>query len=266
MFARRIFQKWNTFLFHLSLRGLGILNFGNDNVTGERHLIHKILPELFENDRPVCFDVGANIGNFSKKIFSRFPNAKIFAFEPHPVSYSLLVERFTQENITCQQKAMGKEQGKTVLYNRTDDDGSSHASLYRRVISDIHGQDLVSEDVDIDTIDSYAEKNDVDQIDFLKIDTEGNEFDVLLGAQYLLNQNRIDLIYFEFNQMNVISHVFLDDFKRILSNYQLYRLLPKGLLPLNGSQITTELFAYQNILAVHEDRMSHAATKGIGIN
>ena len=91
IFARSMFYKFNKLLFNLSIKGLGILNFENNRVSGEEHLIKKILPKLLDRDHPVIFDVGANMGNFTNLILQRFPNAQIHAFEPHPNNYSRLV-------------------------------------------------------------------------------------------------------------------------------------------------------------------------------
>ena len=91
---------------------------------------------------------------------------------------------------------------------------------------------------------------DLDVVDFLKIDVEGHELAVLRGAERMLGAGSIRLIQFEFNEMNVVSRTFLRDFRLLLPNYTMYRLLPKGLLPLGEVPVLTELFAYQNILAV----------------
>lgn len=73
---------------------------------------------------------------------------------------------------------------------------------------------------------------------------------VLKGSQELLSGKSIRLIQFEFNEMNVVSRTYMRDFLNLLSNYQLNRLLPDGLIPLNSSVQDTEIFAFQNIVAI----------------
>jgi len=99
-------------------------------------------------------------------------------------------------------------------------------------------------------LDDFTEKEKITYIDFLKIDTEGNELAVLLGASNLLEHKKIGCIHFEFNEMNIISRVFFRDFRKTLCNYDLYRLLPNGLLPICDSPVLNELFAYQNVIAL----------------
>jgi hypothetical protein len=104
--------------------------------------------------------------------------------------------------------------------------------------------------IPVETLDDVAARENIAYIDFLKIDTEGHELAVLAGASRLLQESKIGYIQFEFNALNVFSRAFFRDFRAILGNYDLFRLLPRGLLPLDDNVITTEIFAFQNILAV----------------
>jgi hypothetical protein len=90
-------------------------------------------------------------------------------------------------------------------------------------------------------------------IDFLKIDTEGHELAVLKGAKNLIAQQKIQLIQFEFNEMNVVSRTYMRDFVELLSNYQLHRVVPDGYFPLNNCVQDIEIFGFQNILAIPQN-------------
>lgn len=250
LFARRIFKQVNLFLFDLSLRGLGVLNYENDKVSGQDYLLKKILPSLVKTDSPVCLDIGANVGNFTSSLIRCFPNATIHAFEPQPKNYLHLTEKIGSSQIKAYNVAMGQTRCRLTLYDRSDSDGSEHATLHRSVISEIHQVGIVSFEVDVQTLDDFAEEEGVKYIDFLKIDTEGNELAVLQGATKMLTAGNIGCVFFEFNEMNVVSRVFIRDFRKILHNYEMYRLLPNGLLRLGDSRLESELFAYQNILAL----------------
>ena len=117
------------------------------------------------------------------------------------------------------------------LYDHADNSGSSHASLYEATITEFHDRSAVKTSVPVETLDDVAMREGITYIHFLKIDTEGHELAVLSGATRLLRENRIGHIQFEFNALHVFSRVFFRDLRTILSNYNLYRLLPKGLLP-----------------------------------
>ena len=64
IFAKKSFRKFNNLLYQLSLRGLGILNFQNEYLIGENAWLKKYLKNKIN---PVVIDVGANVGNYSKK-------------------------------------------------------------------------------------------------------------------------------------------------------------------------------------------------------
>lgn len=248
IFARPMFRKFNRLLFHMSMRGLGMLNYENSTVSGEQYLVSTILKTFIKSKQPVFFDVGANVGDFSNELHHHFPHAQIHAFEPHPANFEKL--QTNVESRACTHNlALGSEAGELTLFDRADSDGSAHASLFAEVISEIHGQQTVSTHVKVDTLDEFTQREEIESIDFLKIDTEGNELAVLQGASNLLSAGKIGCIHFEFNEMNVVSRVFLRDIRLLLKNYTLYRLLPHGLLQLGDSPLENELFAYQNILA-----------------
>jgi FkbM family methyltransferase len=252
IFARRFFFRINKVLFDFSLRGLGVLNYETEKLSGEDYFLHKLLPTIINKERPVLFDVGANVGDYSKSLREEYPNARIYAFEPHPRTFSYLKSNLASSNVKLYNIALGENPGEFVLYDRADQDGSQHASLFEAVISEIHKQNTTKFSVTVDTMDEFCRREEISEIDFLKIDTEGNELQVLNGAKELITNMRLSIIQFEFNEMNVVSRVFLRDFRQLLRAYDVFRLLPQGLLPLDNSSVWTEIFAYQNIVAIRK--------------
>ena len=253
--ARPSCKKLNIFLFECSLHGLGILNYQSESLSGEKNFIDNIVPRFFSpKSTPVFFDVGANIGRYSKSLIKKFPSAKIIAFEPNPKIFDILKTTFP-DNIKCINSALGSTEGTIKFYDRYDRGGASTlGSLYKEVIECLHNAQSVEMEVCVTTLDSFAWNNNIDKINLLKIDTEGHELEVLRGAQKSLSDSQIDLIQIEFNEMNIVSRVFFHDFKKILSDYKAYRLLPSGVISLDEiSPLKTELFAFQNIVFAHKN-------------
>lgn len=248
LFARPFFLKWNTFLYRLSLSGLGILNYENSKVSGESNFINKLASQ--PNDDGVIIDVGANQGAYSLMCFKAFPGAKVYSFEPHPKTYLSLEKNLSGKNSLCINKAIGAHCGVLYLFDYANMDGSSHASLYSDVIEKIHHENVVSHQVEITTIDDFLKENEIQKVSLLKIDTEGHELEVLKGSSRAINNRMIMVIHFEFNEMNVISRSFFKDFVELLQEYDFYRLLPSGMIPLKYSPVDSEIFAYQNIVAI----------------
>jgi len=260
VFARPVFGNFNSRLLHLALHGLGVLNYQNDEISGERYLLRTWLPNVIGvRSSPVFLDVGANVGHYSQILLAQFPNAFVHAFEPHPKNYAQLVRcAFPAARAKCHNLAIGDTTGSLTLYDHADNDGSQHASLYEPTITEFHDTKAVATTVAMETLDDVATREEISYIDFLKIDTEGHELAVLSGASRLLREGRIGHIQFEFNALHVYSRVFFRDFRNILPNHTLYRLLPKGLLPLDANITMTEIFGFQNFLAVptrpHQER------------
>jgi FkbM family methyltransferase len=254
IFATPKMANFHYFLLKMSLRGIGVMNYYDLVVSGETFVISNVLPRLFQNDSPLFFDVGANRGEYSLMLASKFPRAQIFAFEPHPRNFEVLVHAKIQ-NFSPHALALSNKTGQFTLYDHDDTDWSFEASLYHDVISEVMHKNSISYPVQVDTLDSFAQSHDIDFIDYLKIDTEGSELAVLQGALDMLEKDKIGVIQLEFNEMNIISRSFFYDFRKILHNYTLFRLLPKGLLPIPENPLLTELFGFQNVLAVHKNKL-----------
>lgn len=246
-FSSKVFYNFNKLLYNLSLRGLGVLNFESDKISGENAFIKDYLSII---NKGVIFDVGANVGNYSKNLRISNPRVKIYSFEPHPITFERLRENTKALNINIFNMALGAEEGILKLYDYADNDGSSHASLYREVIETIHHAKAVVHEVNVITLEAFANENNINRVNLLKIDTEGHELEVLKGFEKFIRDDKVDLIHFEFNEMNVASRVFFKDFWDFLPNYDFYRMIPSGLFPIkNYNPVFCEIFAYQNIVA-----------------
>lgn len=236
----------------MSLWGLGILNSENEHYSGEDHFIRSVPSIIGQQDALIVIDVGANIGSYSAKVKSVHSSACVYAFEPDHATFQQLNASATRYGYQVFNFALGSESRRSLFYNRPGG-GSEHASLYREVITEIHEDTVVEVEVLVTTLDQFAQEHQLTHIHLLKIDTEGSELDVLRGAQRLLENKAIDLIQFEFNNMNVISHVFFRDFLSFLKGYKMYRMLPDGLVRIEQNPtFLSEIFAYQNIVAIRD--------------
>lgn len=251
LFARRALFRFHKGLFHVSARGLGLSNLADMSLSGElwilRHLARRGGPTMI-------FDVGANEGDFLRCARSSSSDAVIHAFEPHPQTFARLA-RSTEglDRIHLNASALSDGEGRAELFDVEGEDGTALASLHRGAVA-VAGRRVRPVTVEMCTLDSYAARHGVDRIDLLKIDTEGHELAVLRGARNLIAENRILRVQFEFNEMNVASRSFIADFRRELPAYRFYRLLVDGPVSLDPyAPFYSELFAYQNILAVHPD-------------
>lgn len=251
IFARTIFIKWNKALYRLSLGGLGILNHKTSIVSGEYAFLTKHL--LLKTG--ALIDIGANKGEYSKLASEINPHMTVYSFEPHPKTFKQLSNNVSSlRKVTPINKGVSSSIGTTTLYDYPDKDGSSHASMFEQVITELHkSEDACSHEVEITTIDEFIRQEGLEKICLLKIDVEGNELEVMKGGQEALSSGKIDMIHFEFNEMNVFSRTYFHDFWELLTGYNLFRLLPSGMLEIKQySPLYCEIFAYQNIVAIRK--------------
>lgn len=257
-------QRWNQYLLNLTQKSLGINNYYSEKVSGESFWINHILKSY---NLKIVFDIGAHVGDYTTLLRENDYNGTVYLFEPHPNTYTNLIKKIKPDNKTHIFNIGLSETDKSTLIFDYDEDGdnlfSPHASLYSNVITDLHGSEKTSyHNIKLTTLDIFTQKYKIDRISLLKIDTEGHEYSILKGATRLLEEDKIDLIQFEFGEMNVISRCYFKDFYDLLKGkYRLFRLLPTGLLPIeNYNARFYEIFIYQNIVGIHHNLLKGKTT------
>lgn len=250
IFANSFFAKLNYTLYILSLKGMGVLNYESSTVSGEKNFIKSITSRF---KAPVILDVGGNEGDYAALCKSFAGDAKIYSFEPHPKTYERLSARAKKLDFQVINAAVSNVHEQVILYDIAGREGTSHASLYSNAVSDLRSSEVVEFKVPAIPLDDYLSKNGIGHVNLLKIDAEGHELKILHGVINHIRDNKIDVIHFEFNEMNIISKTFMKDFYELLSNYLFYRLLPNGLLSLGDYKPARyEIFLFQNIVALRK--------------
>ena len=104
--------------------------------------------------------------------------------------------------------------------------------------------------ITLTTIDTFCQENNIEHIDFLKIDVEGNELKVLQGAKTMINNGNIDYIQFEFGGTAIDAHIYFQDFYYLLKDkYRIYRILNNGLRHIDKYSELNEIFVTTNFFA-----------------
>ncbi|MGB8509700.1 MAG: FkbM family methyltransferase [Pyrinomonadaceae bacterium] len=151
------------------------------------------------------FDVGANVGELTL-LFSRFVGAEgsVHAFEPGGTCYERLASvcrAASLRNVQLNRLALAEDETPVRLHVYDEDYLSWTSRALRPLESyglDVKPQSI--EEAQATTLDLYCERNGVAAIDLLKIDVEGAEFQVLVGARRMLRERRVRCLTFEFGQ------------------------------------------------------------------
>jgi FkbM family methyltransferase len=236
-------------------RSLGLRCLDDESMAVQVDLLAPVLDRHFDcAARPaIIVDAGAHRGAFSVAVKARFENSKVFAFEPNPQTFCLLQRTLEPAgpDVLAINKGLGSKPALLEIFSYANDRSSEHSSLYREVFDSLHQHsDVCAQNVEITTLDGFCKERGISRVDFLKIDVEGGELSVLEGAKYLITNDGLPIIQFEFNEMNVVSRVFLRDFYGILPGYSFFRIAVDRLVPLGEYRSVNEIFQYQNLLAV----------------
>jgi FkbM family methyltransferase len=137
----------------------------------------------------VILDVGANVGQSADSYARRYPKAAIHSFEPSPESYEMLVSATANHpNVVTHCLALGRTESRLNL------SGSGTSSMNRLLAANAP---LPQGGVEVPGRPGADILRDMDiaHVDFLKIDTEGHDLEVLYGFQPVLD--RVDFIQVE---------------------------------------------------------------------
>ncbi|HEY8815306.1 MAG TPA: FkbM family methyltransferase [Candidatus Dormibacteraeota bacterium] len=251
VFGRKMFYSWNSMLLLLAARGICVTDPMADAIGPSENTFLR----RWQAISPLTvFDIGANVGVYSGFLKQLCPQAQIWAFEPHPETFKRLSVEAAKSGFVAIPAGLSDKKGGGRLYDYASGPGSPHASLYREVIEGIHHSDAIAFEVDITTIDDLLSSGPPVTLNLLKVDAEGHELAILKGASKSIAEGKIDVIQFEFNEMNVVSRVFLRDFYDALPRFSFYRMVIDGLAPLGKYRARThELFFSHNIVAIRDN-------------
>ena len=94
-----------------------------------------------------------------------------------------------------------------------------------------------------------------DRGDFIKIDTEGHDFEIIKGGWDLFKNGQVNIIQFEYGGCNIDARVYLKDFFDFFSNmnYCFYKIYPDHVKPIYRYDQRLDNFQYQNWLIIKDD-------------
>jgi FkbM family methyltransferase len=161
----------------------------------------RLLNEKWNSSVQTFFDVGANDGGTSLKAVKQFPEARIFAFEPHPETFLRLSDATKDYSaVDPVQTALGAEVGDQVMHTY---ENSTINTLVPNARAPVRFGYKQSSPITVKctTVDLFCAERKIEKIDVLKIDAEGFDLEVLKGADAMLKRRAISFVYFEFNDI-----------------------------------------------------------------
>jgi FkbM family methyltransferase len=197
------------------------------------------------------YDIGGAAGIFTI-FFARSvgKNGKVITFEPNPWNCNMIFEHLklnNLDNVEVQQIALGKKREKGTLAVRQSETGTG--SLQEDIKASIlqeKGAETIQ--VEIDTLDNQIATNNLPKPDFVKIDVEGLEMDVLDGMREII-KNYKPKLFIEIHGVDVQRKI--ENVQRVVDfliarEYSIYHIESGDLITSSNTQIAKagHLYAY----------------------
>ena len=209
----------------------------------------------------VAIDIGANKGFWTRAFIESYGERvrHVYMIDASPENFRELTNRDDSLHLlysdfakcSAYHFAVGDKFGEVTLH--TNEDGSPLASIIQRDFEYGFDSNAIQIKVSLDTIDNFVLRQNITHINVLKIDTEGNELPILLGAARCFKRKMVDVVLFEFGLHQLASrHIFQDFFKFFSSHgMSLYAIEESDVVPIPEYNHVYEVFTVcRNFIAV----------------
>jgi FkbM family methyltransferase len=179
-------------------------------------------------------DIGAHQGFYTLLTSTRVgPSGRVFSFEPSPRERAALhrhVKWNRRGNVSVQGLALGNEEKTASLFVVNQD--QTGCNSLRLPASDVH-ESWSPVNVQVSRLDGWLAGREIGAIDFVKLDVEGGELDVLKGAREFLERRPRPVFLVEVQDIRTANWAY--PAKEVISylaqrGFQWFALSPDGSL------------------------------------
>jgi FkbM family methyltransferase len=218
------------------------------------------LLSLVGGDVHYFVDVGANVGEWSLAMASLMKGRpEGLLFEPSPETAAALKAVLGSKGLThlsVIQAAVGERGGSVRFY--VEPNCGKTAGFF----PDVHRPRAQSIDVPLIKLDDELSARNVPHVDFMKIDAEGNDFNVILGAENYISNHLISVVQFEYNSAwRLAGSTLARAFSFFQGRGYKVRLLKPGTIGELNVTKAGEFFNYANFVAYCPSRLGEIIDK-----
>lgn len=209
-----------------------------------------ILRQLTKTQRNTFFDVGCNIGEWTKLAREIHSEVNIHCFDISPITYQRFLTNVKMDSKLYPNGFGLSDETRWIRFKHSVDyPAVSTTVLDMRIDDGIFLSGLCVRG------DEYMVSRSIPYIDFLKIDVEGHEDKVLSGFLGAIKNNAVGCIQFEYGMINIVTKWMLIDAYRDLEplGYKIGKLT-NGKVLFKDYHLTDENFEGSNYICVHETR------------
>uniref|UniRef100_A0A6M3KVV3 Putative methyltransferase n=1 Tax=viral metagenome TaxID=1070528 RepID=A0A6M3KVV3_9ZZZZ len=188
---------------------MGTIFFDDIKLNHIPEILHEIYidriydPFLIGRQNLVIMDIGANIG-LTSMYFSKFAKI-VYAFEPsvqHLPKLQKLVSENGLTNVKVLPFAISDNTGERKLYHY-----SGNPTMHSLTKNDSNDFEMVQ----CISIDKFLENENLDHVDFCKLDAEGEEGKIISSEEFIRNVNKIKTLVGEWHEWDFMSKKFFEE-------------------------------------------------------
>ena len=183
----------------------------------------------------IFFDIGAHWGESINLYLNKFKINEIYSFEPLKSNFDILnknenffKKKFKNTKITIENFAFGSEIKKNKIKELNESSSSTfneintNSKYFKKKKSFLPSLNkkkfFLEKEVQVFTLSEYIKKKSFKEIDFIKIDTEGYEYDVLLGLKGQFSKVLMIMFEHHYDDMLCKNYKFGDIHKLLVEN------------------------------------------------
>ncbi|MGF1743160.1 FkbM family methyltransferase [Vibrio profundum] len=195
-------------------------------------------------EEPTVIDVGANIGKWSEKVKEIIPESKIYAIEPIPSFFSHISESAVKKKYNL---ALSDKCSLLKVYQ-----AGGGAKPFKK---NVKGKESIEHEIHSIPGDQFVTQNIPFAIDLIKIDTDGFDYEVILGLSQTIESHQ-PIVQFEVSHWWLKMGYTLTQAERFFKNlgYVCRVLTDNGLVNI-GPTVPNYLFITANIVAIPENKL-----------
>lgn len=200
---------------------------------------------LLKKENPIVLEIGANDGKDSKEFLEKFQNIQLYCFEPDPRKIHEFKERVNDERCRLFEIAISdKDENKEFLLSwNTLENCPADSSTLKKPTEQLNTfPHIVFSDnilVEAKKLDTWSKENNINEIDFMWVDVEGSEKELILGGLETINKSRY--FYTEFRDKEFYEgQIPLKEILEMLPNFKLLKIYGNNALLVNTKEIIND--------------------------
>ncbi len=196
---------------------------------------------ISKRKNPIIFDCGANIG-FATIFFKWiYPESEIYAFEPDKNTFEILKKNVLQnklKNVHLYNSAISDKNGEIDFFI----DPTCPGSLIMSTKQERMPKDKIT--VDCLSLSTFIKNNNLSKIDYLKMDIEGSEFEVIQDLNINNQLKNVEKFSIEYHHKISGHKSKLSEFLQIFENNDFEYQINTRSVPINAEGIFQDMLIY----------------------